>query len=121
VEVAVLTPDHAFAALAERVLGAAEFRVAIAGQLSSLPGALPRDVLIVDPIADRHGARVMLDVLARVPTRPATVLLLRAVEDLQLAEDFRVAVIAIDVAEELLGEVVQRARRDHRRARLAHE
>jgi len=120
-DVAVVTSDPALASRMQRALRLSGFSIQLAERVSKLRGALPSDVLVIDPSEDRVGAEILLDVLATVPTRPALVVVLRTVEDLRLATAFCVAVIAIDAVDGLLAEVVERARRDRRTPRLREE
>jgi len=115
-EVTVLTLDAPLAVRAQRALRG--FWVVTAATLAKLPTPLPNGVLVIDPAEDRLHTVTILDVLARVPSQPTVVVILRNAEDLRIASRFSVGAIAIDAVDELLADAVERARSNRRRPRL---
>jgi len=117
-EVAVLSADAALRERAQRALRGKGFWVVVADSLSKLATPLPNDVLVLDPGDDRLHVTAILDVLARVPTRPMVVLVLRHADDLRLAAQFSVGAIGIDEFDDLLADAIERARSNRRRPRM---
>jgi hypothetical protein len=114
-EIMLLTSDPLLAQQAPSVLRESGVFIMVAESLSALPGSMPTDVLVLD---DSAAAPTILETLARVPVRPAVVVVLRTVDDLRLALRFWVGVVAIDAIDTQLGGAIDRARYHGRRPRL---